>query len=82
MLPECNAQREKYWSEADADLKAERCREAIYRLISRVDDLEKQVRDLLAHEHSQNGKLVRPITSGCGSESNFWKVLREKERVF
>jgi hypothetical protein len=51
--------RQSYWSEIEADEKANRCREYIKRLENRISQLETAIFALVDHEHSDfNGKVT------------------------
>lgn len=74
--------REKYWSEADPDLKANRCREKIIALACRIADLERVVYKLMEHDHL-NGKIVAEVSGNRGEkDGSVWDKIRKTDVVF
>jgi archaellum component FlaC len=67
--------REKYWKEADIDLKVERCREQIKSLRALVNRQHKMIQQLSNHSHL-DGDIVIPMEE---PEEERWR--RESDEV-
>ena len=56
--------REKYWEECDAEQKLDRLRDNLARACRIIQGQEKQIAQLMAHQHSANGILLSPLYGG------------------
>ena len=81
-LSACKVSREKWWTEIDADEKANRTRQELKRLQRDVSELKSMVTKLLQHDHKDNRIVYfetfpeysiqyghSPLTIGLGGHS-------------
>lgn len=78
--------REQYWEECSIEAKIDRLRSAVVSLCQRGVTTSAAVNELMVHEHSHDGTLLKPILDGASEPLGYERnpiphnIRTERER--